>query len=148
MNLERGGLPEALKHLAARCSDMYNLQCTFAMAGQKLPEIEEGAATHIYRVAQEATTNAARYARAKSIAIELRTVNRKLQLSIADDGIGLAAGLAQGRPGMGLKIMEYRARMLGGNVAFEEPGKGTRIVLTAPLHMLKPAKEKRLAASG
>lgn len=148
VNLERGGLPEALKHLAARCTDMYNLKCTFKMAAARMPEIEEGVATHIYRVAQEATTNAARYARAKSIFIELKTVNRKLQLTVADDGIGLSAGLAQGHPGMGLKIMEYRARMLGGNVAFEEPGQGTRVVLTAPLHMLKPAKEKRLAASG
>src|SRR5690606_34807419 len=116
--------------------------------GQKLPDLEEGAATHVYRVAQEATTNAARYARAKSISIELRTIGRKLQLSVADDGIGLSAGLARGHPGMGLKIMEYRARMLGGNIAFEEPGQGTRVVLTAPLHMLRPSKEKRVAASG
>src|SRR5690606_2116916 len=115
----------------------YSLQCTFSMPTPRLPDLEEGAATHLYRVAQEATTNAARYARAKSIAIELRTVGRKLQLTIADDGIGLSAGLAQRTPGMGLKIMEYRARMLGGNVAFEEPGQGTRIVLTAPLHMIR-----------
>jgi len=148
VNLERGGLPEALKHLAARCTDMYNLECTFTSSGQKLPDLEEGAATHLYRVAQEATTNAARYARAKSVQIELRTVGRKLQLSVADDGIGLSAGLAQGRPGMGLKIMEYRARMLGGSVSFEEPGRGTRIVLTAPLNLVKAPKEKRLAASG
>lgn len=145
VNLERGGLPEALKHLAARCTDIYNLKCTFTMQGQKLPDLEEGAATHVYRVAQEATTNAARYARAKSISIELRTIGRKLQLSVADDGIGLSAGLARGHPGMGLKIMEYRARMLGGNIAFEEPGQGTRVVLTAPLHMLRPSKEKRVA---
>jgi signal transduction histidine kinase len=65
-----------------------------------------------------------------------------LQLSIADDGIGLSAGLAQGRPGMGLKIMEYRARMLGGTIAFEEPGAGTRIVLSAPLHLLRQSKDK------
>ena len=125
---------------------MYNLQCTFSLNGQKVPELEEVAATHLYRVAQEATTNAARYARAKSISIELRTVARKLQLSIADDGIGLTAGLAHGKPGMGLKIMEYRARMLGGSVAFEEPDRGTKIVLVAPLHMLRPSKEKRAAA--
>lgn len=149
VNLERGGLPEALKHLAQRCTDMYNLQCTFTNAGQKLPDLEEGAATHVYRVAQEATTNAARYARAQSIAIELRSTGRKLQLSIADDGIGLSAGLAQGRPGMGLKIMEYRARMLGGTVNFEEPGAGTRIALSAPLHLLRQSKDKmKRAASG
>jgi PAS domain S-box-containing protein len=142
VNLERGGLPEALKHLAARCTDMYSLECSFINGSQKLPDLEEGAATHLYRIAQEATTNAARYARAKSILIDLRTSGRKLQLSITDDGIGLSAGLAQGRPGMGLKIMEYRSRMLGGTIAFEEPGQGTRIVLTAPLHLLRQAKDK------
>lgn len=142
VNLERGGLTEALKHLAMRCTDMYSLQCTLTIGEQKLPELEEGAATHLYRIAQEATTNAARYARATTIAIDLRTTGRKLQLSIADNGIGLSAGLAQGKPGMGLKIMEYRARMLGGAVNFEEPGKGTRIVLTAPLHLLRQSKEK------
>ncbi len=142
VNLERGGLPEALKHLVARCSDMYSLKCTFENVGQKLPDLEEGAATHLYRIAQEATTNAARYARATSIAIELKSTGRRLQLSIADDGIGLSAGLAQGRPGMGLKIMEYRARMLGGTIAFEEPGAGTKIVLSAPLHLLRQSKDK------
>ena len=142
VNLERGGLPEALKHLVARCTDMYSLDVSFSNLGQKLPDLEEGAATHLYRIAQEATTNAARYARAKSIAIDLRTTGRKLQLSITDDGIGLTAGLAHGRPGMGLKIMEYRARMLGGTLNFDEPGTGTRIVLAAPLHLVKQAKDK------
>lgn len=148
VNLERGGLPEALKHLAARCTDMYSLQCSFANGVQKLPDLEEGAATHLYRVAQEATTNAARYARAKSIAIDLRSTGRKLQLSIADDGIGLTAGLAQGSPGLGLKIMEYRARMLGGTINFEEPGAGTRIVLAAPLSLLRQSKDKMRRAVG
>lgn len=148
VNLERGGLPEALKHLAARCTDMYNLQCTFSNGGPKLPELEEGAATHLYRIAQEATTNAARYARAKAIDIELRSSGRKLQLSIKDDGIGLSAGLAHGAPGLGLKIMEYRARMLGGTINFEEPGPGTRIVLSAPLSLLRQSRQKRLEVGG
>ena len=43
---------------------------------------------------------------------------------------------------MGLKIMEYRARMLGGTVSFDEPGKGTRIVLIAPLTVVRQSKEK------
>src|SRR5436190_1326195 len=72
----------------------------------RLPELDEGSATHLYRIAQEATTNAARYAQAKHIAIELRTTPRKLHLSVTDDGIGLSAGLARGTPGLGLKIME------------------------------------------
>lgn len=142
VNLERGGLPEALKHLVVRCTDMYGLECSFTSGPQKLPDLEEGAATHLYRIAQEATTNAARYARATSINIDLRVIGRRLQLSITDDGIGLSAGLAHGRPGMGLKIMEYRSRMLGGTIAFEEPDTGTRIVLSAPLHLVRQSKAK------
>ena len=45
---------------------------------------------------------------------------------------------------MGLKIMEYRARMLGGTINFEEPGTGTRIVLSAPLHLLRQSKDKMM----
>ena len=140
VNLERGGLPEALRHLAARCTDMYGLSCRFDDATLRLPELDEGSATHLYRIAQEATTNAARYARAKNIVIELRSTPRKLLLSITDDGIGLTRGLAQGKPGLGLKIMEYRAHMMGGSVAFEEPGVGTRVVLSCPMHLLRPGR--------
>jgi len=143
VNLERGGLPEALRLLAAHCSDIYGLSCTFDNAVSKLPALEEAAATHLYRIAQEATTNAARYAGAQSIAIELRCTARRLQLTIADDGIGLSAGLSQRAPGMGLKIMEYRANTLGGTISFEEPGKGTRVVLSAPLQMLRHSSDSR-----
>ncbi|WP_168160095.1 hybrid sensor histidine kinase/response regulator [Steroidobacter denitrificans] len=141
VNLEHGGLPEALKLLAEHCSDIYNLSCTFDNGALKLPELEESAATHLYRIAQEATTNAARHARARAISIELRYTARRLHLIITDDGIGLSTALARGAPGMGLKIMEYRARMLGGTITFEEPGKGTRIALSAPLQMLRRTKE-------
>lgn len=140
VNLERGGLPEALRLLAEHCSDIYSLSCTFDNGTHKLPELEESAATHLYRIAQEATTNAARHARARTISIELRCTARRLHLTITDDGIGLSTGLARGVPGMGLRIMEYRARMLGGTITFEEPGMGTRIVLSAPLQMLRRAK--------
>src|SRR5215831_8838895 len=140
VNLERGGLPEALRHLATRCTDMYGLSCKFDDRSIRLPELDEGSATHLYRIAQEATTNAARYAHAKHIAIELRTTPRKLHLTVTDDGIGLSAGLAQGKPGLGLKIMEYRAHMMGGTVAFEEPGTGTRVALACPIHLLRQGR--------
>jgi two-component system, NarL family, sensor histidine kinase UhpB len=121
---------------------MYNLQCRFDDRTVRLPDLDEGSATHLYRIAQEATTNAARYARAKSISIELRSTPRKVYLSITDDGIGLSRGLAQGKPGLGLKIMEYRAHMLGGSVAFEEPGTGTRVVLTCALNLLRQGRSQ------
>jgi two-component system, NarL family, sensor histidine kinase UhpB len=141
VNLERGGLPEALRHLAARCTDMYQLTCRFDDRTARLPELDEGSATHLFRIAQEATTNAARYARAKNISIELRATARKLHLSITDDGIGLSKGLERGKPGLGLKIMEYRAHTMGGTLAFEEPGAGTRVVLSCALNLLRSARQ-------
>jgi PAS domain S-box-containing protein len=136
VNLERGGLPEALRNLAQMCRETYAIECTFRNTGNELPHINESAATHLFRIAQEATTNAARYARATRLSIELQATATRFRLAITDNGIGLAAGLKSGRPGMGLKIMEYRARMLGAALALEEPEFGTRVTVTCPLLLL------------
>lgn len=137
LELEHGGLPEALRLLVQHCSEFHHLSCRFANHAPRLPELQESAATHLYRIAQEAMTNAMRHAHAQTILIELRCTARQLQLTITDDGIGLGDGLAQGAPGMGLKIMEYRARMLGGTLRFQRPKVGTRITLSAPLRLLR-----------
>jgi signal transduction histidine kinase len=68
-------------------------------------------ASHLYRIAQEALANAARHGQAKVVDVLLVITHHMLLLRIADDGCGLAR---DSRPaGMGLKIMEYRAGMLG-----------------------------------
>jgi len=46
-------------------------------------------------------------------------------------------GLSAGKPGMGLKIMEYRARVIGGSIAFHTLNPGTRIALSCPLQLLQ-----------
>lgn len=148
VNLERGGIREALRQLAARCSDMYSLNCTLDDSHAQVTGLDEGLATHIYRIAQEATTNAARHARATSIAIELRTTARRLYLSITDNGIGLDAGLSSGKPGIGLKIMEYRARTVGGTISFETLKNGTRIALSCPLQLLRKQRGKLASKHG
>lgn len=142
VNLERGGLREALRHLAVRCSDLYQMECTFDdRRAAHVTSLDESLAIHLYRVAQEASTNAARHARAKHIHIELRTSSTRLHLSISDDGIGLMAGLKAGKPGMGLKTMEYRARVLGGSIEFQTLNPGTRVVLSCPLQLLQGRKQ-------
>lgn len=148
VNLERGGIREALRQLAARCTDLYNLNCTFDDTHAQAIELDEGLATHIYRIAQEATTNAARHARAKDVHIELRTTARRLYLSITDNGIGLNAGLSNGKPGIGLKIMEYRARTIGGTINFETLKIGTRIALSCPLQLLRKQRGKLAGKQG
>jgi PAS domain S-box-containing protein len=143
VNLERGGLREALRLLMVRCSSMYHMQCTLEDQQANLPDLDEGQATHLYRIAQEATTNAARHAQATAVTIELRTTARRLYLSITDNGIGLKNGLSKGQPGMGLKIMEYRARTIGGSISFETLQKGTRIALSCSLQLLRKSRDHK-----
>jgi PAS domain S-box-containing protein len=132
------GLAGALTDLAARCSELYVIDCSLVCSGAPPPKMKEAAAAHVYRIAQEALTNAGRHARAKEIKIGLHVSDGHLSLTISDDGIGLDQVPRKRDLGMGLRLMEYRAQALGGSIAFDRPNSGgTRIVLSAPLHLLR-----------
>ena len=112
---ESGGLPFALRELAARGRDLYGLKVNFR--AEIWPEITltEASASHLYRIAQEALTNAARHGRASKVDIFLMVNKNSFLLRITDDGVGI------GNPdkavsGMGLKIMRYRAGMIGAKI--------------------------------
>jgi len=146
VNLERGGIREALRQLAARCTDVYGLACVFEYQQADISSLNEALATQVYRIAQEATTNAARHAQATSIQIELRTTGRRLYLCVTDDGIGIqkptpkqldnnASHKMTNHGGLGMKIMEYRARTMGGHISFERLKRGTRVALSCPLRL-------------
>jgi PAS domain S-box-containing protein len=112
---ESGGLPFALRELAARSRDLYGLTVNFR--AEIWPEItlSETSASHLYRIAQEALTNAARHGRAAKVDILLMANRNTFLLRITDDGVGIAS---PDKPvaGMGLKIMRYRAGMIGAKI--------------------------------
>ena len=72
-------------------------------------------AVHLYRIAQEALNNAIKHGHAKLIVIALEAMNGGLSLRISDDGTGFPAAGPR-HDGMGLNIMRYRARMVGGTL--------------------------------
>ncbi len=157
VNLERGGLKDALDALAMHARELYGVQVTFAHRTQRAKPLGPELANHLYRIAQEAIRNAVRHGGARIIRLHLSITRGKVRLVIADDGSGLPAQALEA-PGMGLKIMRYRARMAGGEVRFEaaEPH-GTRVVCECPLelasqptanHPAKPARRKRASPSG
>lgn len=143
VNLAHGGLREAFRQMAASCSDLYQMRCEFIDNFLQSEPLEESMATQIYRIAQEATTNAARHAKADTIRIELRSSPRRLYLSITDNGIGLTRKQPNDEKGMGLKIMEYRAHILGGAIHFERIKSGTRVTLSCPLKSVLAQPVKR-----
>lgn len=135
VNLERGGLQDALESLAMHASELYGVPTVFTHRLQPPRLLNAELANHLYRIAQEAVRNAVRHGNARSIRLHLSSARAKVKLAISDDGVGMPPG-ALDAAGMGLKIMRYRARILGGTVGFEpaEPS-GTKVVCECPLEM-------------
>jgi PAS domain S-box-containing protein len=109
---ETGGLTAGLRALAERSRDLYGLEVTFSSAICAEFDLSETDASHLYRIAQEALTNAARHGRASLVDIGLIATADGFTLRICDNGVGLLRA-APSPSGMGLKIMKYRADMIG-----------------------------------
>lgn len=129
--LQSGGLMAALADLAERTSEMFQVDCRFTAPGAE-PRLSDSAATHLYRIAQEAVTNAVNHGKADMISIELHTEPDSTLLSVADNGTGMPK-LNPRRKGMGLRIMNYRADVIGGTLSFASPAKsGTTVTCAVP----------------
>jgi PAS domain S-box-containing protein len=128
--LERGGLPEALEQLAASASRTHDRRVRFRKSIRGALDIDTTATHHLYRIAQEAVTNAARHSGATSVSVRLSVGERRISLTITDNGCGLPPDVdgARSRDGMGLRIMEYRARMMHADFDIERLRRGgTRV---------------------
>jgi signal transduction histidine kinase len=90
------------------------------------------AALHLYRIAQEAVSNAVRHGRASEVGILMQVENGQLSLRIRDNGSGLAQAPDQS-PGLGLRTMRYRAEIIGAALGIT-PGEngGTEVTCTLP----------------
>jgi signal transduction histidine kinase len=111
VHLDRDGFAGALEQLAASSESLYGIPVRFAAQGSsRLPELP--GAADLYRIAQEAVRNAARHSGASEIRIKLAVDREKLVISVEDDGSGISQA-ARASGGMGLKIMRYRASILG-----------------------------------
>jgi signal transduction histidine kinase len=126
--LESDGLQGSLETLAAAASEQFGIACHFE--SNTAPDIADIAtATHLYRIAQEAISNAVRHGKAKHITISLGMDSDDCVLRIEDDGAGLPLPRPN-HPGMGLRIMQHRAAMIGGKFRIERAAKGTVAICT------------------
>ena len=115
------GLVEALENLAERVNAEGGIACAFA--GERTVLVQnQAAASHLYRIAQEAMHNALKHSRATRIDIELRRLPPGLELRVCDNGIGFPAQPAS--RGLGLRTMEQRARLIGGRLKVQPHSDG------------------------
>lgn len=126
------GLPEALEQLTRRTSEQgEQLKCRF-VAGAAVQVGDAATATHLYRIAQEAIANAIRHGQAGLIEVSLRAEGNVLVLEIVDDGTGIEE-TPHRSAGLGLRLMEYRASLIGGFLTVEPAErKGTRVMCRIP----------------
>ena len=126
VQIETNGLMAALTNLTAHTAKLFCVTCSFECPQPVLVD-NPTVATHLYRIAQEAVGNAIKHAQAKSISVSMKQADGQLTLTIKDNGRGFDRPTTA-TEGMGLRIMEYRADMIGARLRVDSAlGKGTTV---------------------
>ena len=131
--LDHLGLVPALQQLVGNLSTSGGPSVVLETVGLGDRRLTPDVETALYRIAQEAVTNAVRHAGARDIAVVLERREGHVVLIIEDDGRGFDADLASRSGRLGMIGMRERAEMLGGRLLMESsPGSGTTIVVEVP----------------
>jgi PAS domain S-box-containing protein len=120
------GLMSALQQWAGEVEDLFAVNCRFQCFTPVLIH-DDTVATHLYYIAREAVNNAIKHGRARHIVIRLDILQDQGTLTIQDDGCGIGP-IAPGTKGMGLHLMNYRARMVGGSLEVQRIAAGGTMV--------------------
>jgi len=127
VKLEESGLASALEEMAENTHALFKVDCRL-YCHAPLPKLENSLALHLYYIAQESVLNAAKHGQATCVNIALDHANDLLTLTVEDDGIGLQSPAAGKLAGMGIRIMRYRARVIGGTLNLQnQPNHGTQV---------------------
>ncbi|PYK58608.1 MAG: histidine kinase [Verrucomicrobia bacterium] len=111
VDVESNGLMSALQELASNTEKLFHVACRFECPQPVLVR-DHASATHLYRIAQEAINNAIKHGKAREITVRLTARSNQANLTVTDDGRGFVVKPEQ-TSGMGLRIMKYRAGMIG-----------------------------------
>lgn len=114
---ERGALLPALEHFAAAMDGLQAVRCVVRSRGD-FGDVPPAAGGHLFRIVQEATSNALRHGGAECVRITLARAGDRCRLTVSDNGVGCDPGvLAVRRPGIGIQSMQARADEIGGRLA-------------------------------
>ncbi|MBF0178834.1 MAG: response regulator [Magnetococcales bacterium] len=131
--LDHGDLPEILEWQAAEFEKASGIHCRLEAAPMEAP-LDENHKLALFRILQESLTNVGRHAGASEVAIALDRLERRVQLTIQDNGSGIADEiLLDPRRCLGLRGMEERACQNGGELHVETSAAGTRVTASLPL---------------
>jgi PAS domain S-box-containing protein len=122
VQLETVGLNGALEELAARTRRLFRIDCRFRSNAHAWTH-DPALGIHLYRIAQESISNALKHGRAKRVEIGLVRNKYRLVLAVSDNGVGLPTKPRKSQ-GTGLRVMQYRAGAIHGNLVVRRNLKG------------------------
>ena len=131
------GLVDALRETVAHAQEQSGMRCEFNWQ-ENLSISDEEMVMHLYRIAQEAIRNALKHSVATHLRVSLENVNGVVELIIEDNGKGISLA-EKSKEGLGLRIMSYRAGMIGGKLKIKSPSTGsigTRVVCMIPIEKM------------
>jgi two-component system, LuxR family, sensor kinase FixL len=140
VTLESEGLASALQELAVNTENIFNVSCRFEFE-EPVQVHDHAVATNLFRIAQEAVSNAIKHGKAKRISINLESPRGQITLRVSDNGAGFPAKSPH-QKGMGLRIMQSRAGMIGGTLAIESSDAGGVMVTCAAPNRAPDKTEK------
>ncbi len=130
--IEPEDLAREMEELAATVQRQNRVHCVFELRGDTLAK-DSNTASNLFRIAEEAVRNSVRHARPTELRLSLITDNDGMILDIQDNGPGLPADI-EPKPGVGLRVMAHRAKLIGGELSVESSKeRGTRIYCRVPL---------------
>lgn len=139
---EPDGLMIALRELAHQTTGLFRVHCRFHCRKPVMVE-DSPLAGHLFRIAQEAVSNALKHGKPRRVALRLSRVRDSITLIVADDGKGIGP-LSPTRQGLGLHIMQYRAGLIRGTVNVQaRHGGGTEVVCSAPCARLASGRRAK-----
>jgi len=138
MDLQEGDLTAAMKGLILHVKQTFGVSCHF-QCDSAAPGLDSNIIGQLYKIAQEAVLNAIKHGKAKRVDIRLEWDGDHFRLLISNDGAALPSDVSA-HPGMGLRIMRYRANLIGGTLELKPGERGGSVVvcsLPAPSFHIK-----------
>lgn len=129
VELDSSGLVAALQRLTSNAERLFNIDCTLKNT-LNIHFDDPTSLTHLFRIVQEATSNAVKHGNASQVQIDMQADNTKVTIKIEDDGTGFASDWDQHK-GLGVRIMKFRSRLIGANLEIAESNiGGAAIIIT------------------
>jgi two-component system, NarL family, sensor histidine kinase UhpB len=134
LDLQEKDLATAMEGMVSHVKQTFNISCRF-QCKTAVPALEANTVTQLYKITQEAVTNAIRHAKTKNVEIQLANGGNRLLLTIRNDGAPFPS-VVSANAGLGLRIMSYRAQLIGASLEVK-PGERAGAVVTCSLPVSK-----------